>query len=102
MTRFHKIAIAVGAYHLTFCSILLGVLVGLRKLFGSSVDEWGGPGDISLWTLGHWMLLILEAPAVGFIRVLHNHFAASSPTFFLTIIAGILWSIIFWDYALHI
>jgi len=64
---FHKRAVSFGACYLCFCGYLLGSLVVLRMLFGPSVEGWGeAEGDVSLWTLGKYLLVFLQPLAAAF------------------------------------
>jgi hypothetical protein len=93
MSFFHKRAITFGACHLGFCAYLLGGLVLLRMLFGAGVEQWGeAEGDISLWVLGKYLLILLQplAAALGWWwRRVDPSSGQVSP---LIIAGAILWS----------
>ena len=62
-------------------------------LFGPSVENWGeSDGDISLWTLGKWLLVFLQPLATAFDWWWHRAHPASVAVSVLTLAVAVLWS----------
>ena len=93
MTQLHKRAIGYGACHFCFCLYLLAALVVSKKLLGPAVEHAGeAEGDISFWTLGKWLLIVLQAPAALIGGWWRGSSGASEGMWLITAAVAVAWS----------
>ena len=94
MTQFHKRAIGFGGCYFCFCLCLLGALALAKRLLGPAVEHAGEPeGDVSFWTLGKWLLIVLQAPAAIIGGWWRGTSGASEGTWLTTAAVAVVWSV---------